>query len=70
MIKDKSYGASIERGAVESIEDGGYRVASFTRDGITTPPLKTMNETDALSIGDRVFFFLFDDGDGLIIGKM
>lgn len=70
MSKEKSYGAPIERGVIETIEDGGYRVASFTRNGITSLPMKTMNEADTLSIGDRVYFFLFDDGDGLIIGKM
>lgn len=70
MKEGKKYGAPIERGVIETIEDGRYRVASFTRNGITSLPLKAMNEADTLSVGDRVYFFLFDDGDGLIIGKM
>lgn len=63
----EGYGAALERGVVETIEGGGYRVASMTRYGITTPVLKSL-ETD-LKVGDRVYFFLFPDGDGLILAK-
>lgn len=63
----EGHGAAVERGVVETIESGGYRVASMTRYGITTPVLKSL-ETD-LKVGDRVYFFLFPDGDGLILAK-
>ena len=64
----EGYGAALERGVVETIESGGYRVASMTRRGIRTPVIKSL-ET-GLKVGDRVYFFLFPDGDGVILAKM
>lgn len=69
-MKNEIYGSTLERGVIEKIEDGKYRVSSLTRDGIVSMPIKSANETDTYSIGDKVYFFLFDDGDGLILSKM
>lgn len=69
-MKNELYGAALERGVIEKIENGKYRVSSLTRDGIASMPIKSINETDTYSIGDKVYFFLFDDGDGLILSKM
>ena len=67
-MKNESYGAPLERGIIEKIEDEKYRVASLTRHGIKSLPIKSMDNT--LSIGDKVYFFLFQDGEGLIISKI
>ncbi|MGN0997819.1 MAG: hypothetical protein ACI4PG_13000 [Candidatus Ventricola sp.] len=62
------YGASIERGTVLCEEDGGWRVQSLTRPGITTPPLGVL--CGSVAAGELVAFFLFDDGDGMILGTI
>lgn len=69
-MRNEIYGSTLERGVIEKIENGKYRVSSLTRDGIVSMPIKSKNETDTYSIGDKVYFFLFDDGDGLILSKM
>lgn len=60
------YGATIERGIIAEASDQGYRVLSYTRDGIYTPYLPS-NVT--CTEGDWVYFFVFPDGHGLILGK-
>lgn len=57
---------AIERGKIVAASEGLYTIRSLDRDGITTPPMKAIDET-AYSIGDRVFFFYFSDGTGRII---
>lgn len=69
-MNEKLSGALIERGAIEKIEAGGYRVESITRPGISTPALKSLVAGETLVPGDQVYFFLFPDGDGLIIAKL
>lgn len=69
-MKDEVYGAPIERGVIDSIKDGCYRVASYTRDGIVSLPIKSICNSDTYSIGDKVYFFMFDDGNGMILGKL
>lgn len=69
MEKGK-YGASIERGRVETAQDGRYRVQSISRDGITTMPVAALLPGETYEVGDLVYFFLFPDGDGLILRKM
>jgi len=60
------YGAVIERGTVVSRTDTGYRVKSLSREGIVTLPLETQTGRD-LQIGDDVYYFMFDDGRGMIV---
>lgn len=62
------YGASMERGIVLREEDGGWRVQSLTRPGITTPPLFAL--CGSVQAGDLVAFFLFSDGQGAILGRI
>ena len=68
-MNNEIYGATLERGVIDCIEDGKYRVSSITRDGITSMPIKPVREEDTYEIGDMVYFFLFNDGDGLILRK-
>ena len=62
------YGALIERGLVTKETESGYVVESCDRRGVVSPPIAGINN-EMYSAGDRVFFFLFDDGDGLIVRK-
>ena len=61
--------ARIERGAITEAVGTGYRVASYGRAPLVTPPLKPLFSGVSFTAGDQVFFFLFDDGDGRILGK-
>jgi hypothetical protein len=61
--------AAIERGVVVSASEGGYRVQSYSRDGLITPAIPALT-LDTYAQGDRVYFFLFDDGHGAILGKI
>lgn len=61
-------GAFIERGIVTEAENGSFRVASYSRQGVTTPMIKSVDST--VNTGDKVYFFLFDDGGGMILGKL
>ena len=67
--RNAPYGALIERGKVTQAEQDGYIVESYERPGVITPPIKGINNEN-YGAGDRVFFFLFNDGDGRIIGKL
>lgn len=67
--ENNSYGAKIERGYVTQATDGKYIVQSYDRTGLTTPPIETINQQQ-YNAGDRVYFFLFDDGSGKIIASM
>ena len=62
------FGAFIERGEILTEESAEYTVKSFDRDGIITPPIKAIN--NSYDVGDHVFFFMFNDGSGQIIGKI
>jgi len=61
-------GAMIERGKIIDVQAEGYKVQSYTRDGLTTPSLKPITDT-TYEVGDFVYFFLFDDGQGAILGR-
>lgn len=69
MEKEQN-GAFIERGRIQTAENGRYRVQSVSRDGITTPPIGALLPEEEYSPGQLVYFFLFPDGDGLILTKM
>lgn len=61
--------ALIERGTILRVAEDGYTVASTDRPGITTPTLKALNG-GVYDVNAAVYFFVFDDGDGGIIGPM
>lgn len=73
----------IERGEIDRIEDGGFVVKSLTRKGVETRPMQAINQYVNEYKGepptedkfeykpkDRVYFFMFPDGRGMILGKM
>jgi hypothetical protein len=64
------YGAIIERGVIVKVNNDTYTIKSYDRDGITTLPIKRILHKAVYHVGDRVFFFLFQDGSGRILGPM
>lgn len=64
MKQDNRYGAVIERGKIVSASGGGYVVKSLTRDGITTLPLAAAGTH---TVGETVYYCMFDDGEGKIL---
>ncbi len=67
--KTPAYGAVIERGTISGTGTDGYIVSSLDRDGIVTPEIAPVTENETYAAGDCVYFFLFPDGSGKIIGK-
>lgn len=65
----REYGI-IERGEILTVEQSGYTIASYSRDGITTPPLKALMDGKTYSVGDKVSYFIFSDGTGRVIDKI
>lgn len=62
--------ARIERGEIVKAEDGKYFVRSYGRDGLTTPGIPALIAAMVpFTVGEKVYFFLFDDGHGAIIGR-
>ncbi|MBP3541811.1 MAG: hypothetical protein J6K72_08405 [Clostridia bacterium] len=59
-------GAMIERGEVAEVTPEGYRVKSYDRDGVTTGVLPTAGGK-TFAIGEKVYFFMFPDGKGLVL---
>lgn len=59
-------GATVERGRIKAATNGGYIVSSCDREGIETPPIQPIFDT-TYTVGDAVYFFLFQDGTGKII---
>ena len=63
----------VERGKVLTVATAGYTIASLDRDGIETPPIKTIQHGQAgvtppvYAVGDIVYYFIFKDGTGRII---
>ena len=60
------WGARIERGKVTEAEGGTYTVESYDRPGVTGYGL---TGPSAIAAGEKVYFFLFGDGKGLILAK-
>lgn len=69
MDKTACYGASVERGVVIDITDDGYVVRSADRDQVTTLPMKSLKDSH-YTVGDAVYFFMFDDGNGMIVASV
>lgn len=59
-------GGNIERGYIKAVSDDGYLISSYDRRGIETPPLKAIGDK-TYSVGDKVYFFYFNDGTGKVI---
>jgi len=62
------YGAHVERGIITFTDNGMHTVKSFCRDGLSISGLPAIGGA-IFNIGDRVYFFIFDDGTGLILDK-
>lgn len=63
-------GAAICRGVIAGGNgEAGYEIRSLTEDGIVAWGIK---DTDSRTYekGEKVYFFLFEDGDGRILAKM
>lgn len=66
----------IERGEILEINQSGYVIKSLDRDGITTPPIKTIEDGQAgivppvYAVGNKVYYFIFKDGTGRVIGTV
>lgn len=65
---DKTHGSALERGRVVGIENEKYRVESLDRPGLKSKAMKVFSG-ETLTEGDSVFFYLFADGDGIILCK-
>ena len=69
-MKREICGAAICRGIIKAGgADAGYSIESLTEAGITAWGIKDILGR-TYEAGDAVYFFLFEDGDGRILGKM
>lgn len=72
MVAD--FGARIETGKLKEKKGEKWRVESYSRRGIVTPPLTVLQledtKTSAYAAGDKVFFCLGSDGNGLVLCKI
>ncbi len=62
-----------ERGEIVQKKGGPlYRVKSLTRNGIVSRWIKAIpQENDSeFSIGDKAYFFMFEDGRGMVLGPV
>ena len=68
------YGAAIETGKLKEKAGDKWRVESYSRRGVVTPPLRVLplqaEITEGYAAGDEVFFALMPDGNGVILCKM
>ena len=61
--------AFIERGKVSAVDNGGtYTVTSYGRDGLEVSGIAAL-AGGPYTVGEKVYFFVFDDGRGGIIGR-
>lgn len=58
----------IDRGRISEKNGALYRVASYTRDGVLSRWMEAVQGEYAPE--DKVYFFMFDDGRGMIVGRM
>ena len=63
------FGGIVERGEVSQVQQDGYIISSLDRNGIITSPIKPVG-TESYKAGDRVYYFIFNDGTGRIICGM
>ena len=62
-------GATIERGRITEVADGGYRVKNLDRPGLISRMI-TGTDNTVYESEDQVYFFMFNDGNGKIICKI
>lgn len=60
--------AGFDRGEVRGVDEKRYRVESSTRDGVVTRWIEAVQ--GEYETGDAVYFFMFDDGRGMILGRI
>ena len=65
----REFTAKIDRGEIVLADPNGYVIESYGRYNLRTPKIRAIGNEE-YQAGDRVYFFLFDDGDGKILGKM
>lgn len=70
----EEYGARVELGKLKEKKGKKWRVESYTRKGIITPPLTVLPLdsaiTDAYQAKDKVFYAMADDGTGVVLCKV
>ena len=69
VICGSGWGAKLERGKVTAASGSLYDIESYDRPGLKAEGLEAYYG-DTLAEGDQVYFFLFDDGTGFILGKI
>lgn len=69
MSNTEQFGAYIERGEITEKVGNGYIVRSYTRFDILTQKIYSIND-NAYSVGDMVYYFMFPDGNGMIISAI
>ena len=65
--------AGFERGEICGKKAGPlYKVKSYTRGGIISRWMQAIPQANdaEFEMGDRAYFFMFDDGRGMVIGPM
>ncbi len=71
--RDDERTVGFERGVIDAKKEGPlYRVRSLTRDGAVTRWIPAIPQHDdyEFEIGDGAYFFMFDDGRGMILGPL
>lgn len=58
----------IDRGTISEKDGSLYRVKSYMRDGVPSRWIEAVQGEYALE--DRVYYFTFDDGRGMILGRI
>lgn len=79
MKGNENWGARIERGTIDEVDGSKYKVKSLSRDNVKTPWIEVLSVNPTLyadvykpteyKSGDMVYFFMFGDGHGAILGK-
>ena len=59
--------AIVERGVITEKTEDGYKILSLDRDGLDVPPLAPVTTGDVFAVGQKVYYFVFNDGTGRII---
>lgn len=86
MEREYQFGSGIERGEIAEIQGTKYKIKSFDRDGVITPPIPVLFDPPwadectvencpkhckiTYELGDKVCFAMFPDGTGFILRKM